>query len=68
MKGTPRLVQITTRFEETREMVGETVAGHTRFKEVTEETSRRTTPGKRKVGEETLTFLIVLDVVAPNTR
>jgi hypothetical protein len=68
MKRTPRLVRITIRLEETREIMGKTVASHTRFKEVTEETNRRTTPGKRKVGEETLTLLIVSDVVAPNTR
>jgi hypothetical protein len=68
MKRTPRLVRITIRLEETREIMGKTVASHTRFKEVIEETNRRTTPGKRKVGEEILTLLIVSDVVAPNTR
>ena len=68
MKRIPRLVRITTRLEETREMLGKTVASHMRFKEATRKTSRRTTPREEKVGEEPLTLLIVSDVVAPNTR
>jgi hypothetical protein len=63
MKRTPKLVQITTRLKETREILGKTVASHMRFTEVIEKISRRETPGKRQVGEEARNLLGVLSVV-----